>query len=67
MEDIKEDPLREKVQPPCIKDCKLEDKEVEFSLYEEDDYPSLCNENIDLLEKENVRDKIFDIFCDELK
>jgi hypothetical protein len=31
--------------------CELEYNEVVFPLYEEDDYPSLCDENIENLEK----------------
>ena len=51
VEYIKDDEFMEQMQPPCMEDGELEDEEVHFLDYEEDDYPSLCNENIDLLEK----------------
>ena len=38
----------------------VEDNEDEFPLYEENNYPSLCVENIVHLEKENFKDKFFD-------
>ena len=47
--------------------CVHEDNVVGFHLDKEDDYPSLCDENIDHLDKENAKDNISYILCDELQ
>ena len=45
VENILEDVLTEPIQHPCMKDCEHEDNEIDFFLEEEDDHPSLCDEN----------------------
>lgn len=44
VESVKEDPLMGQLQPLFMKYCGIEDKKDEFTIYEEDDYPSLCIE-----------------------
>lgn len=61
---IKEDPLVEQVQHPCMDFDEPKDNEVEFLLDEENDYASLCQENSDHQE-EDVRNEISNIFHDE--
>ena len=47
--------VREQVQPPCMEDCEHEDEDGEFSLGEEDDYPSSCvEEYTDHLRDEDI-------------
>ena len=68
VEDIKEYPLMEQVQHPCGKDCKIEDNEIEFPLYEEDDYPSLCVvEDTDFLKDEDIDDELTTILSLEIQ
>ena len=63
LEDVKEDPLIEQVQPPCREYYELEDKEVEFPLCEEYDNPSLCViEENDHLENEYVQHELIGEF-----
>ena len=41
MENVKNEPLMGQLQSLSLKDCGIEDEEVECTLCEEDDYPSL--------------------------
>ena len=65
VKNTKDDSFTEQMQPPSMEVFEHEDHGVEFPICEEDDYPSLCGENIDHLQKENVKGNLFDILYDE--
>lgn len=57
----------EQVQHHCMEDFVHGDNEVVFPLDEEDDCPSLCDENMDHLEEENGKYELSTIVCDEIQ
>ena len=65
-QDVNNESLMEQVQPPFMGDCDHEDKEFEFPLFEQDDYPSLCIiKDPNHLENEDIEDVLTDILLEE--